>query len=121
MIRTLADAQRAFPTATQALCRGHKRGGSCRQPVVWAVTEASRYQVRRPVDPVPVADGILIVTVTSDGKAVRSRVETLFDQPADEGGPQRHMPHHATCVDVDLWRSLQTDEAAAKRGRTVEL
>lgn len=87
-------------------CKGHRYGGTCRAPILWAVTEAGETQ---PIDPDPDPRGHIIVEQHADGQ-VRSRVETMLDEIREtrEGRTAvRYMPHHATCADVDLWRAKQ--------------
>jgi hypothetical protein len=84
----------ATVTRLQHRCR------SCRAAIIWAHTTNGKHI---PVDAQPAAGGNIRLIVGQHGVTahVVGPVIDLFDQ--DDTG-ERHLPHHATCVDASEWR-----------------
>lgn len=68
--------------------------GSCRAPIVWALTAAGR---KMPVDAVPVDDGDFIMG--PDDTIVK--IQPFAEVPL---GVDRFTSHFVTCPDRDEWR-----------------
>lgn len=83
-------------TTTSNRCR------SCCAPVLWTITEAGE---RMPVDPDPVADGNLVLSVRlagTDAEHLRSRAfAPLFDRHLQA---HRFRSHFASCPNADQHR-----------------
>lgn len=77
---------------------------SCHAAITW--TTNTKSGKRMPIDPVPVANGNIVLTTGNDGPRAtvltKAELEKRHQLP---GGPgDLYVSHHATCPQRDTWR-----------------
>lgn len=87
---------------------GPARCSECKATIVWTATVNGKMQ---PLDAEPNDDGNVVMTgrfrATDRGALPESRVLTKAEREPSlfaDGGPERFMPHHATCPNVEKFR-----------------
>lgn len=75
-------------------------GPRCRARIVWAVTQDGK---RQPFDAVPALDGEWTLDTVCDPPRAEHAPIDLFNRDTRI----RFKPHHATCVDVDLFKKAR--------------
>lgn len=81
------------------------RGKTCDAPIAWVASRRGKFQ---PIDLEPNPEGNLVLTsATRKSKAgtVVPVADTIPHGQTELLTVDRYMPHHATCPDVDTFRS----------------